>query len=467
MLLSFVVNNENADMGHMEAAERINMAGDAPQGGWTALIDDVLAGRWVNPETGKIATVPYEKIVIEESLDGAEADLVAALKLGERFTVVADQDTWDAMGSRVARALSSLGPVDTVLLDHPHADMATADDLAERLKTAEAVIAVGSGTLNDLCKFVTGKTGRRYAVFGTAASMNGYTSTTASITLGNGLKVSLPSHAPSGFFVDLGVTAAAPRYLSASGFADCLVRSVAQVDWWMSHRILGSLYSTVPYVLQQKDEDELNARAAGLAAGDIAANGYLHRVLTLCGLGVSFTGMSNHGSMGEHQISHYIDCFAGDRHPGTLHGQQVGVATLTMARIQRHYLESEKPPRIRPTRISQAGMARRMGPDIAAQCYAEIQPKIFDERSAAELNEKFAELWPVLRQELQAFALPVRQMEQMLGNAGGPMTADDLGLPVDFYREAVVHSREMRNRYSFIDVAADEGLLEDFAEREV
>ncbi len=188
----------------------------------------------------------------------------------------------------------------------------------------------------------------------------------------------------------------------------------------MSHRLLGSLYSTVPYVLQQKDEDELNARAGGLAAGDIAANGYLHRVLTLCGLGVSFTGMSNHGSMGEHQISHYIDCFAGDKHPGTLHGQQVGVATLTMARIQRHYLESETPPVIRPTIIDPADMARRMGDEIAAQCYAEIQPKIFDARGAAAINDKLAELWPTLRKELQAFALPVAEMEQMLRDAGGP-----------------------------------------------
>ncbi len=65
----------------METARKAGTATNAPAGGWTALIDDVLAGRWVNPETGKTATVPYESIVIEESLDGAEADLVAALKL--------------------------------------------------------------------------------------------------------------------------------------------------------------------------------------------------------------------------------------------------------------------------------------------------------------------------------------------------------------------------------------------------
>ncbi|WP_244564479.1 sn-glycerol-1-phosphate dehydrogenase [Rhizobium sullae] len=439
------------------------MPGNAPVGGWTTLIDDIVAGKWTNPETGERATVPYESIVIGESLQGREADLVAGLELGERYTIVADAQTFDAMGARVEKALKSLGPVDTVILDHPHADMAAVHDLTEKLARSEAVIAVGSGTINDLCKFVTGRTNRRYAVFGTAASMNGYTSTTASITLENGLKVSLPSHAPSGFFIDLGVTAAAPAYLSAAGFADCLVRSVAQVDWWMSHRLLGTLYSTVPYIIQEDDERELNRRAAGIATGDIAANGYLHRVLALCGLGISFTGMSNHGSMGEHQVSHYIDCFARDKHPGTLHGQQVGVATLSMARLQRIFLDSETPPQIRPSRIVPQAMARRMGAEVAAQCYQEIQPKIFDARGAAEINEKLATLWPVLRAELNAFALPVAEMEQLLRDAGGPMTAADLGLPVEIYREALIYSREMRNRYSFLDIAADTGMLEDFA----
>ncbi|PSJ59534.1 iron-containing alcohol dehydrogenase [Kumtagia ephedrae] len=446
----------------METARKKSAESDAPIGGWTALIDDVLAGRWVSPDTGKAERVPYDSIVIEESLEGAEADLVAGLKLGEKFTVVADADTWDAMGSRVARALTKLGPVDIVILDRPHADMESIELLTGKLAGSEAVVAVGSGTINDLCKFVTAKQGRRYCVFGTAGSMNGYTSTTASITLESGLKVSLPSHAPAGFFVDLGVSAAAPKHLAAAGFADCLVRSVAQVDWWLSHRLLGSLYATAPYALQDEDEKALNARAGLLPRGDIAAHGYLYRVLTLCGLGVSMTGMSHHGSMGEHQISHYIDCFAGDRHPGTLHGQQVGVGVLTMGRLQRQMLSSDKPPVIKPTRIDRNGMARRMGAEVAGQCWTEIQPKIFDEKGADEFNAKLEALWPQLRRELQAFVIPVDEMSRLLAAAEGPMTAADLGLPVDFYREAVLHCREMRNRYSFLDLAADVGILEDF-----
>ena len=417
----------------------------------------------MNPETREIARVPYERIVIAESLAGSEAELVASLDLGHNLVVVADQATLPAMGSRVAAALRALGPVDTVVLDRPHADMAAVRDLTERLRGYDGVVAVGSGTVNDLCKYVTGLDGRRYCVFGTAASMNGYTSTTASIMLDSGLKVSLPSHAPAGFFVDLGVSAAAPPHLAASGFADCLVRSVAQVDWWMSFRLLGTPYSQVPYAIQEADEIELNRRAAQLPQGDLAAHGYLYRVLTLCGLGVSFTGTSNHGSMGEHQISHYIDCFAGQRHPGTLHGQQVGVATLTMGRLQQRMLADSNPPVVGPTRIDPDDMARRMGPEIAAQCLTELRKKRFDAAGAERFNRRVADIWPTLREELAPFVIPVVEMERLLRAAHGPLTAADLGLDPAFYREAVVHCREMRDRFSFLDIAADAGMLDTFA----
>ncbi len=438
----------------------------APAGGWTSLIDDILSGTWVNPETGRTAEVPYERIVIADSLDGREAELVQSLKLGRRLAVVADEATFDALGARVAEAVATLGPTETIILDHPHADMAAVRALSERLKPYDGIVAVGSGTVNDLCKYVTGLDGRRYCVFGTAASMNGYTSTTASITLDSGLKVSLPSHAPAGFFVDLGVSAAAPFYLAASGFADCLARSVAQVDWWMSHRLLGSPYFQAPYMIQDADEAALNACAGALPRGDIVAQGYLYRVLTLCGLGISFTGVSNHGSMGEHQISHYIDCFGKDRHPGTLHGQQVGVASLTMARLQQRMLADPSPPVIRATRIDPTDMARRMGSEVAAQCLAELRLKAFDDAAAARFNTRLAEVWPSLRTELARFMIPVGEMMRLLGAAGGPTTSEELGLDPVFYREAVVHCREMRNRFSFLDIAADAGTLEAFAAEE-
>lgn len=435
-------------------------------GKWTSLIDEIVADKWFNPELGKVVPVDYERIVFERSLDGMEADLVNSLNLGKTFAVVCDASTHDALGGRVAKNIRSLGPVDTIVLDHPHADLATVATLKDQIAPYEAVIAVGSGTINDLCKYATKEQGRGYCVFGTAASMNGYTSSTASMNTPSGLKVSLPAQAPKGFFVDLEVSAAAPPFLAAAGFADCMARSVAQVDWWMSHRMLGSDYWSSPYLIQEEDERILNSRAGLLPKGDIEAIASLYRVLTLCGLGISFTGVSNHGSMGEHQISHYIDCFAGDRHPGTLHGQQVGVASLTMARLQQGFLASETPPRVSATHIDEAAMARRMGDAISKECAAEWRKKAFTSETAASFNEKMEQIWPTLRSELRAFTIPVEDMRAMLKAAGAPTTAEELGLATDFYREAVRHNHEMRNRFSFVDIAAGSGMLEAFAEEE-
>lgn len=171
--------------------------------------------------------------------------------------------------------------------------------------------------------------------------------------------------------------------------------------------------------------------------------------------------------MGEHQISHYIDCFSGERHPGTLHGQQVGVASLTLARVQQTLLNRETPPKIHATRIDPADMARRMGSEIAEQCYHEIAPKRLDDAAAGALNERLEAIWPALREEARSMMVPVAEMQRLLQTVGAPTSARDLGLPVELYRDAVIHAREMRNRYSFLDLAADADMLESFASAEV
>ncbi|MEM7299695.1 MAG: iron-containing alcohol dehydrogenase [Pseudomonadota bacterium] len=441
-------------------------SGSAPYA-WTELIDDICEGNWISPLNGKqFPAASYDSIVFDESLKGREAKLVSDLRFEPPFVVVSDTNTHAALGERVARALGSLGPVTEVILDHPHADMKTARELAEKLKGFPQAIAVGSGTVNDLTKFVTAQDNRRYCVFATAGSMNGYTSSTASMTLDSGLKVSLPAQNPAGFFVDLDVCSSAPAYLNAAGFGDCVCRSVAQIDWWMSHRMIGSVYYHEPYIIEIPDEIRLMEHAEGIARGDLESVGYLFRVLTLCGLGIGFTGISNHGSMGEHQISHYIDCFAGDRHPGTLHGQQVGVATLSMARIQSSFLSSETPPEVAPTRIDFDSMVERMGEEVAAQCLEEYKKKALDTEGADAFNKKLAAMWPQLRQECLDMSVPVERIRERLSLAGAPMSAGDLGLSVEFYREAVRHAHEMRNRFSFADIACDAGTLDAIAQGE-
>lgn len=440
-------------------------ARESATGGWNALIEDVTTGRWQDPDTGAAVTVPFRCIEIGDGFAAGARDLVERVMRAGSYAVVCDADTAEAMGAEVARAMGAKARL--VVLDHPHADAAQVRALSDETRDVEALIAVGSGTINDLCKYATFRDGRSYSVFGTAPSMNGYTSSTASITLESGLKTTQKAHAARGVFIDIGVSAAAPQYLIGAGLGDSLCRPTAQVDWYFSHVMLGTRYATAPYLLQEEDEAAVLARSAGLGAREHDAIGYLQRLLTLGGLGIAVVGMSHPGSMGEHQISHWIDSFAGARHPGTVHGQQVGVASVTMARLQARILAMEEAPRLRPWQPDEAAIRARYPAAAVEDCLTASRAKAMTAEDAEAFNAKLAAIWPELRATLGAMMLPADEMAAHLRAAGGGATPAEIGLDRDLYIEALRHCREMRDRYSLLDLAEDIGILDDFIEEEV
>ncbi len=424
------------------------------------IIEDVLAGRYPAPELGGPLRAPIRTIAVADSLEGAERDLVTELGLGERLAVVADENTWTAMGARVAAALPG---ADTIVLDHPKADEATAEHLQERARHADGLVAVGSGTLNDLCKYVTHRTGRRSAVFATAASMDGYVTTTVSITRG-GFKLSLPAHAPVGAFFDLSVLAAAPPRMMRAGLGDTVCRTTAQVDWLLSHLLLDTVYAETPYRLMEADEPLLYAQAHRLPEGDLGAMLLLTRMLILSGLGVLVTHTSHCGSMGEHSISHFIDTFA-DPHPRTLHGGQVGIATWTMARLQTAMLAAPEPPVLDSLPLDPARFERAYG-RLAASCLDAVRRKPIDDAGTERLNRRLQDRWPAMRERLLAVMLPLGEIERVMGAAGASLTAAGLGVDSALYRRAVGGAHELRDRYGFLDLAAQSGRLAAFAAQE-
>ena len=105
-----------------------------------------------------------------------------------------------------------------------------------------------------------------------------------------------------------------------------------------------------------------------------------------------------------------------------------------------------------------------MGRRWPTLCLAELRKTALDADGAAALNRRLAEVWPDLRTEIGAQAIPVAEMAQALRAAGGPLSGEDLGLPRKVWRDAVRYAREIRGRWSFLNLAADAGLLEPFLE---
>ncbi len=119
---------------------------------WTELIDDLVEGRWFNQETQEMAKVPFESIVINKNLAGLEVDLLADVGFYKNLVMVCDQTTYEALGRRIKEAFKATGELDVLVLESPHADLRFVEDLRKKIAKYDGVVAVGSGTINDVCK---------------------------------------------------------------------------------------------------------------------------------------------------------------------------------------------------------------------------------------------------------------------------------------------------------------------------
>jgi glycerol-1-phosphate dehydrogenase [NAD(P)+] len=327
-----------------------------------------------------------------------------------------------------------------------------------RLATArcDAVIAVGSGTINDVCKYGSALDKKPYAVFATAPSMNGYTSLNAAITV-HGHKMSLPAQAPVGAFFDLGVLAAAPARMIRSGLGDSLCRTTAQADWLLSHLLFGHAYRQLPYELLADDEGPLFAQAADLMKGDLKTMELLVRTLVLSGFGTAIIGTSQPASQGEHLISHYIDMFCDKKRPTVFHGEQVGVTTLSMARLQHAVLGST--PVVTPDTATEADFKKRYGDELGASCWTEFKAKFISKDKAAQLNDILKKQWDAIREKISKILLPAAHLADVLKASGADLAPEQIALPRLFYESALLNCRDIRGRYTFLDLAASSGQL--------
>lgn len=419
-------------------------------------LDRLLAGSYADPDGGPPLKVATEKVVIARSLAGTEASCLDGLALGRRLAVVSDPTTHAILGAAVERALGARHEVASLVLpDRPHADEETARRIADATTQADALVAVGAGTINDLCKYASAGAGKPYVVYGTAPSMNGYVSTNAAITV-HGHKKSLAAQAPLGVFLDLQMLAAAPPRMIRSGLGDSLCRSTAQADWLLAHLLFDQPYRLAPFALLADDEDALFAQSDALLRGDLPVMERLVRTLLLSGFGTAICGSSQPASQGEHLISHFADMLGDPSWPPAFHGEQIGVTTLTMARLQETLLAA-RAPRVTADPSDAALLESVFGDELGRSCWSEFAQKRLDRQRADRINDILASDWDRIRDEIARITRPAAALERILHRAGAPTTAAALGWPSQFYAHAVSHAHLIRNRYTFLDFAANVG----------
>ncbi len=408
-------------------------------------------------------------------IDGAAEAIGRAVGLRAPLLLLADPNTQAAAGARVARELAAGGHAlrEAVFPAPPRADDAALSWLRERLGGGgppAAVVAVGAGTLNDLGKAIAGELGVPLVTLATAASMNGYLSPIAALTVG-GLKVTVPAEPARVLLLDLEVLAAAPPRLAAAGFGDVCSKPVSGADWVLASWLLDE--PLCPTALSVAEDAVARARAVarGIGRGERDAVAVLVEALLLSGISMMLAGTSSPASGGEHLISHYLDMSeTGWQRTPFLHGEQVAVGTRASLALYRRLFDAAgrsdpgAASPVEPPGPAFDALHAHLGDAARAEVAHEASVKRSLGGGRAARAARAAVAWSELAPRVALQLAGSRGIEGALEAAGVPARFGAIDVTRARAAHALRAARHVRRRYTVLDMACDLGRLERWAD---
>lgn len=373
---------------------------------------DELTGLSFMCGCGEKHSVNIKKISIARDVYRELPLLLTEIKQRKLF-IIADSNTYPIYGEKVYKTLQNADFILGAHIFQTEAPLVPDEKAIGRLlveldRDTGMIIAVGSGTINDIARIISYKTNIPYIIVGTAPSMDGYASTVSPLII-DGFKKTFEAVYPYAILGDMEIMKDAPREMICAGFGDILGKYTALCDWQLSRKINNEYYCETCVGMVRAAIKKCVDNASGIAARTPEAMSYLMEALILSGVVMGMVGNSRPASGSEHHLSHYweIDALAkGVEHP--LHGNSVGVGTVVVSHIY----------------------------EMASQKF------IFD----------------------FDFPSPEYIIEQ-LKTAGCCYDPKKLGIDRDVFKSSVIHAKEIRPRYTVLHLAQELGILEQAADK--
>lgn len=359
---------------------------------------------------GKKHRIDIKHIYVGENVYNRILDVAKEI-LPKEILLVSDNNTYKALGKCVENELTESGyKINNIILfsdgDLIPDEKAIGRVLVEVNNETELIVAVGSGSINDICRIISAKTHIPYVIMGTAPSMDGYASTVSPLII-DGSKVTYPGTNPYAIIADSNIMKDAPFEMICAGFGDILGKYTALSDWRLSNTIHDEYFCDTTEKLVRNAMYKCFENIEGAVKRDVKAIEYISEALILSGIAMTLSGNSRPASGAEHHLSHYWEIDKLSRrleHP--LHGNSVGVGTV-----------------------------------ISAWLYKKLN-----------IEERFGIETPV-----------PEIIINLLNSIGAKSNPKALGIEKELFHRSVIHALEIRPRYTILQYAKTENMLEEYA----
>ena len=387
----------------------------------------------------------------------------------KKIYLVADPNTFAVAGERASRLLTEAGiEVASYIFeeDRPIPDQSNVGLAVMNLpKGCDAIVGVGSGVINDICKIVAATAKLPLICVATAPSMDGFASSTSSMEM-NGLKISLPSKAPDTIIGDLDVLAAAPEKMLSSGIGDMLAKYVSICEWRIAHIVKGEYYCEEVAAMMRTALERCVAVADRLLLRDKEAVKAVFEGLVLSGVATEYAGISRPASGVEHYISHVFDMRGVSF--GTkvdTHGIQCALATLVAIKLY------EKVRRFTPDRqraedfvraFRYADHAKKLSEFVGSGAKYMIELEAKEQKYSLEnhqkrfalIEEHWSNILAIIEEELPSS----QQIETVLQAIRLPLCFGELGMDDALLPSAFSFTKDIRDKYVLSHLVWDLGI---------
>lgn len=397
--------------------------------------------------------------------------------LGKNVLLVTDNVVYPIAGKQVQQVLTDAGyQVELCLLEREGELIPDETALGEILLTmtneTEFLLAVGSGSLTDLTRYVAHVAGKPFAVVGTAPSMDGYTSVVAPLTFGN-LKLNKPATYPKVLVCDLEIMAKAPYKMLLAGFGDVMGKYIAKADW-----ILGSIVNQEPICptcieLITRAVDGCIRNIDGIKQQTVEGVKGLIEGLILAGVTILIIGNTRPVASNEHGMAHYwemMKLLAGEE-PAS-HGLAVGVGTIYALKFYESFFQQDftkqSLDKAKASSLSkeerEAIILEKYGAKIGR---AIIKGNPDDFISWEEQQRRFQAIVNnhELIKERLAFLPSADQMIEIYQKFGAPWKVQDLDISQELLYDGLAYAKDYRSRYTVFKSANELGILEELVQQ--
>lgn len=417
--------------------------------------------------------MPGMDIYIRRGLIDGCGDCVAQSGLKGSVLIVADGNTYEIAARTIEKSMKASGfSARTYVL--PGEKIEPTPQMAELIVSAaggaDFLLSVGSGVVTDLTRRAAFLRKHPYAAFGTAASMDGYTSVTSAM-MENGTKVSEYAYAAKLLMFDPEIIATAPPIMHASGVGDVYAKYNVLVDWKLGAAVAGEIYCPLCGGLIEAALDKCSSNINSILKRTPEGAQALIESLILAGLTVLIVGDTRPVASIEHNMAHLWDMnHVAYGEPCPPHGVCAGIC-LIYALLMHEFLRKADLSSIDEESVRSRRMTKAQKEAFIMKCYPN--------NTGADIikaNKNWYEEWPAQQKRLRglvsyheqykkiSLSLPAyRDIIDIFDSFGVPSSATKFGLSMKRLEETLLVTKDFRPRYSIPLALSDLGLLEECA----